>query len=101
LNQDYIEIEGNGQENSIHVVAPVFKIQFFSLVTVIQILAIFLSGCGMIASKYEDNAQVLKGTTGDPTPMASPELIRKVSVTQIPQIEQTLSGTVTVWAFLD
>lgn len=80
----------------------VSKNQFLYLVTLIQILAIFLSGCGTIASGHTDRTPISENASqanspSTPTPSASPELIRKVSVTQTPQVKPALIGTVTLW----
>jgi len=80
--------------------SSVSKYKFFILVTLIQIIAIFLSGCGFNPSQPEVSAPIQENalqTTHTPTPTASPEVILKLNETHIPQIENALSGTVTVW----
>jgi len=86
----------------------VSKKWFFGLVTVIQVLAIFLSGCGIIAfqevdgTPFTESAQQATPTptttkTPTETPTASPEFIRKVRGMQTPRVKQELTGTVTLW----
>lgn len=78
----------------------VFKKQFFVLITSVIILVIFLSGCGTTTfqNKTETSIpEVVLNATQTPTPAATPEIIRQINITQLPEIEQPLSGTVTLW----
>jgi maltose-binding protein MalE len=78
----------------------VFKNQFFGLTTLFLILAILLSGCGATTLQNKTDIKIpdpaLKATL-TPTPAATPEIIHQRNITQLPEIEQSLSGTVTLW----